>query len=218
LKKTWLLCAGLTVLAVSADAAPPSINAWIIVQGPNQTTAWTDPANGSLMYYDAFGKLDATHGLNLGTTVTGRVTSTSIGDGTDRVTVVAHTKNGLCYGYTATGQAFGHTTAQVLGGAPPALGHALSSLTFLRTTGSPLPSWNTLVYSPGATYILEKLATTVECDGELLAASGYPDGTPGKAHTRQTGLFQTGVPSGCPTEQGENCFPSEKIRYWPAGQ
>jgi hypothetical protein len=74
------------------------------------------------------------------------------------------------------------------------------------------------LFNPGATYILEKVATTIQCEGELLVASGFPDGTAGKAHTRQTGLFQTGVPSGCPIEQDQDCFPSEKIRFWPAGQ
>jgi hypothetical protein len=217
-KKAWAICAGLTVLAVSAGAAPPTITPWINAQGPNQSTAWTDPSVGNFMSYDAFGKLDATFGLNLGTTVSGRVTSNTIGDGTDSVSVIVHTRDGLCWGFTPAGQAFGHTPAQVLGGAPPALGHAITSVTFLRTTGAPLPSWNTLVFNPGATYILEKLTTTIQCEGELLAASGFPDGTPGKAHTRQTGLFQTGVPTGCPPEQDENCFPSEKIRYWPAGQ
>jgi len=217
-KKAWAFCAGLAVLSVSVYASPPSIDAFILVQGPNQATAWTDPADGDFMTFDAFGKLNDTNALNLGTTITGKVTSTTLGDGTDRVTVVAHTKNGLCYGFTSAGQAFGHTVAQVLGGAPPALGNAITTATFLRTTGAPLPSWNTLVFSPGATYILEKLATTIQCDGELLAASGFPAGTPGKAHTRQTGLFQTGVPAGCPPEQEQNCFPSEKIRFWPAGQ
>ncbi len=217
MKKAWA-SAGLTLLAVSAYASNLTIDSFISVQGPNQATAWSDPATGNFMVFDAFGKRDDTNGLNLGTTITGRVTNTTIGDGTDRVTVIVHTKNGLCYGFTPAGQAFGHTVGQVLGGAPPALGQAITSATFLRITGSPLPSWNTLLFNPGATYILEKLATTIQCEGELLVASGFPDGTAGKAHTRQTGLFQTGVPSGCPIEQDQDCFPSEKIRFWAAGQ
>ena len=143
MKRAWASFAGLTVLAVSTYASNLTIDAFISVQGPNQTTAWNDPASGNVMVYDAFGKLDDTNGLNLGTAITGRITSTTVGDGTDRVTVIVHTKNGLCYGFAPGGQAFGHTVAQVLGGAPAALGNAITSATFLRTTGSPLPTWNT---------------------------------------------------------------------------
>jgi hypothetical protein len=93
-KKAWA-SAGLTLLAVSAYASNLTIDSFISVQRPNQATAWSDPATGNFMVFDAFGKRDDTNGLNLGTTITGRVTNTTIGDGTDRVTVIVHTKNGL---------------------------------------------------------------------------------------------------------------------------
>ncbi len=86
MKKAWA-SAGLTLLAVSAYASNLTIDSFISVQGPNQATAWSDPATGNFMVFDAFGKRDDTNGLNLGTTITGRVTNTTIGDGTDRVTV-----------------------------------------------------------------------------------------------------------------------------------
>ncbi len=50
--------------------------------------------------------------------------------------------------------------------------------------------------------------------GELRApGSGFPDGTPGSAHTTQTGVLSTGVPAGCPPEKDGDCFPAEHIQF-----
>jgi hypothetical protein len=64
-------------------------------------------------------------------------------------------------------------------------------------------------------YPYERLAAVINCSGELRYGSGFPDGTPGRAHTTQEGLLTTGVPSGCPAV---DCFPTERIDFNPVGK
>jgi hypothetical protein len=59
---------------------------------------------------------------------------------------------------------------------------------------------------------LRSLMINVNGSGELRAASGWPEGTPGKIHILQRGLFSTG--SGVPGHDG---FPAEFIKFVAVG-
>jgi hypothetical protein len=171
--------------------------------------SWNDPANGNILLIDAYGKRNAALNLNLGTTVDGRVTVMDLGDGTQRVTVHFQTRNAVCWGLNENLQpAFGYNPAAVRNNVGPA---ALGS-TITRIVFEPQPVGPINIGWPLETYM-----ATVSCQGLLRAGSGFAEGTEGFAQTRQTGLFSTGVPSGCPPEADGDCFPAEKIQFKPLG-
>ena len=102
-------------------------------------------------------------------------------------------------------------------GATPSLGDGLWTIEFLI----PWPTDHLPTYhqtQPGdPVYPRLRLSAVVNCRGALRPGSGYPDGTPGAARTTQVGLFATGTPGGCPHERDANCYPSERIDWWPVG-
>jgi hypothetical protein len=182
----------------------------------NGRQAWLDPATGNTLFFDAFGVFNNNFGLGLGTVFGGHVTRRELNDGSARVTVVLHTKNALCWGFTpVSNPAFGRSFAEVAGGATASLGDALTRIEFpLASAGDPLPTWSAIVLGTQGFSV-----TTIMCHGELRTESGFPAGTKGFAQTTQTGgLFTTGVPGGCPPETNANCFPAEKIRFKATGR
>jgi len=201
--------------AVSASTQPPQgiqrlpISAFLDVVPPLAAAGSGDPATGNFLVIDAFGKRNAFFNLNLGTTVTGLVTIQDQGDGTEKVTVSLHTKNAICWGFNGNGDpAFGYRPVDVLNNLGPAsLGDALTRIDFTQPTGPLQPP----------PFDFTTFSATVMCDGQLRFGSGYPDGTPGFAQTTQTGLFDTGVPSGCPPEKDADCFPAEKVQFKATG-
>lgn len=200
-----------TVLIISGYGQTQQLPASVFLdqRSPNEAVAWSDPVTGNLLVIDAYGKRNAFFGLNLGTTVDGSVRVTQFKDGTQRVAVNLQTKNALCYGFNANIEpAFGYRSAEVVAGlGPAALGSALTRLVYApQPTGPVNFDWP-----------LDTQFTTLSCDGVLRAGSGYTDGTPGFAQTTQTGLFNTGVPSGCPSEHDADCFPAEKVQFKPTG-
>ena len=192
------------------------LSSFLAAQPANQTTTWIDPVSLNFMRLDAFGKRNAALGLNLGTSVDGHVTVRDLGDGTERVTVVFNSRNALCWGSVLLMPpvpAFGRSPAEVQAGAQASLGDAMTRVTFTQPKGSPIPSWNQVIFSTPP-YILQSLTSAIMCqDGELRSGSGYPDGTRGFAQTTQTGIFNSGAPGGCPLEHDADCFPAEKVQF-----
>lgn len=210
----FMICAGLFLLngASSAQSTQLPITDFLNALGPGAVQPWVDPltsGSGNFLTIDIYGKRNSFLSLNAGTTIKGKVTVQNLGDGTQRVTVNIHTKNAVCWGFNSAGaQAFGYTPLQVQGGATASLGDAMSRIVFSpQPVGPPTYNFN----------FIDTFHATIMCDGVLRAGSGYPDGTEGFAQTTQTGLFNTGVPAGCPPEQDGNCFPAEKIQFKPTG-
>jgi hypothetical protein len=171
-------------------------------------TTYTDPETGNRLIIDAYGKRNAFFDLNLSTTITGVLTIKDQGDGTQKVSVDLHTKNAICWGFNGSFEpAFGYRPVDVVNELGPAsLGDAVTRIVYTQPTG-PL----TLPFE------FTTLLATVMCDGELRFGSGYSDGTPGLAQTTQTGLFNTGVPGGCPPEKDADCFPAERVQFKAIG-
>ncbi len=176
---------------------------------PGILQGWQDPSTGETLFIDAYGKANTIRNLGLPTTIDGKVMIQTLQDGTERVTVEARSRNALCYGFNGVGApAFGFRSLDVANNLGPAsLGQSSWRIVF-----APQPAGQFNIN--GAT---ETLMASVSCAGDLRFGSGYADLTPGFAQTRQTGLYSTGVPTGCPPEQDGNCFPAEKIQFKPRG-
>jgi hypothetical protein len=206
-------------LAVSAGARAQTVQYPITDFTNIQTSyqAWLDPATNSTILFDAFGYRNRVNNLGLGTQVGGELSVHDEGNGTQRVTVVLHTKNGLCWGVNPT-PAFGRSIGEVLQGATPSLGDGLFRYEFTMPVG-PLPKWGTY-FGPAA----DAMATvSISCKGELRTntITGFVEPQTGFAHTTQTALYDTGADSGgagCPPEQDANCFPSEKVTFKATGR
>ena len=201
------------------------VSIWLDAQTPEMTTAWNDPATHRVLTLDGFGKRAESFGLNgLNTTFEGSVLVREYDDARAHVSVVLHTRNAVCWGFqrdnsdTNPLEAFGYAPYEVAEGATPSLGDGLFKIEFLI----PWPTNRLPTYyetQPGdPVYPRLQLSHVVNCRGTLRAGSGYPDGTPGAARTTQVGLFTTGTPSGCPPERNANCYPSERIDWWPTGR
>ena len=201
--------------AASASAPTPQkiqqlpISDFLNLLPPLAATVYTDPTTGNRLSIDAYGKRNAFFNLNLDTTISGVLTIKDQGDGTEKVSVNLHTKNAICWGFNGSfDPAFGYRPVDVLNNLGPAsLGDALTRIDFTQPTGPLQPP----------PFDFTTFSATVMCDGQLRFGSGYPDGTPGFAQTTQTGLFNTGVPSGCPPEKDADCFPAEKVQFKAMG-
>jgi hypothetical protein len=186
-----------------------------IGSNPDWYDCWYDPATDRWLCFDDYGKLAEYYsGLNLGTTVEGSVTVRPLKDGGAQVSVLIHTGNALCFGYQGDFQgnyplAFGYEPQEVGGQIAASLGEGTLAYEYtMPSPDSPLVG----------DYPTKSLIAVVDCNGQLRYGSGFPDGTPGRAHTAQKGVFATGVPSGCPPETNANCWPTEIIRFWPVGK
>ena len=204
-------------LRTAANASAPiqqkiqqlPISDFLNVLPPLAATVYTDPATGNRLAIDTYGKRNVFFNLNLDTAVTGVLTVKDQGDGTEKVSVNLHTKNAICWGFNGNNHpAFGYRPVDVVNDLGSAsLGDALTRIDFTQPTGQLQPPVDFSTFS-----------ATVMCDGQLRFGSGYPDGTPGFAQTTQTGLFNTGVPGGCPPEKDADCFPAEKIQFKATGE
>lgn len=193
------------------------ISAFLEAQAPTAQSFWSDPAGGGLIGFDAFGTRNEALGLGLPTTFSGSVMIDDLGNGTERVKVSLHTQDAICFGFVGATPAFGRSPAEIAGGAAPSLGDGYIEVGFTQPTGAPLPRFGLIIFSVPP-IVLESVRGNIMCqDGELRSGSGYPDGTPGFAQTTQVGVFQTGVPTGCPPEKDADCFPAEKVQFKPTG-
>lgn len=149
----------------------------------------------------------------LGTTPRGTVTERRLTDGTFEVRIAIHTRNALtqvrALNPTLPFPAafgpywFGHTAAEVTGGATPAVGDVTMELTIINpTAGAPLTD---LVCYGGANCAaapplpsLTRLMVGANATGPLRTDSplGVSDGTPGRMHMSQTGLIGTAIRNG----------------------
>lgn len=232
LKNSLIAFAGLLVLIGGVALIAPTtshgqggvqqlpVGSFLAAQPATQTQLWIDPASLNFMRFDAFGKRNAALGLGLGTSIDGNMTVRDLGGGTERVIVVLKTRNALCWGFAdfpSAIPAFGRTPAEVLAGTQASLGDGMTRVAFTKPEGSPLPTWNQLISSTPP-YVLESVTSAIMCqDGELRSGSGFLDGTPGFAQTTQTGIYNTGVPGGCPLEHDADCFPAEKVQFKATG-
>lgn len=182
---------------------------------------WTAPAqstgaraNNLFMFIDYAGRTNAqivaAGGTSLGTTFSGSITERGLPDGTAEVHVRLHTDNAFADGGDLiTGVLyFGHTAGQVFGGAQPGLGSCDLDLTFINTApGAPLPNLGAIPASAFKTLFFRGSAT-----GPLRAAFGVPDGTPGRGHVVQNGLYQA-------SGQGATAdiFPAERVDFNQVG-
>jgi hypothetical protein len=211
------------VLAASTAARAQTVHLPItdFTHSPNNLTSvqsWLDPETGYIIVFDAFGHWNSQFSLGLNTQLGGQLSIHDQGDGTERVVLVLHTKDALCYGTAGGSLAFGRTLGQVRLGAAASLGDGLFRLEFTKAVGAPMPNWQGALGAQN-----DAMATaSISCKGELRAnaITGYVDGQPGFAHTTQTGLFDTGANAGigCPPEQDANCFPSEKVQFKASGR
>jgi hypothetical protein len=211
-------------LAVSAGARAQTVHLPVTDFVGIQTSiqGWQDPATGNIIYFDAFGRLNTFYHLGLNTQFGGDYSIHDQGDGTQRVILVLHTKDALCWGITTTGgnaPAFGRSTGEVLGGATASVGDGLFRYEFTMPAGGALPQWGTF-FGPAA----DAMATaTISCRGELRtnAVTGFVAPQSGFAHTTQTALYDTGADGGtlgCPPEKDANCFPSERVVFKATGR
>jgi hypothetical protein len=199
-----------TASIARAETQQLPISDFLNLLTPTASQAWQDPITGDLIRFDTYGKLNSLYNFNLNTTVTGKYTVRILTDGTQQVSVNIQTRNALCYGFNVNNEIlFGYSRLELLNGlGPAALGSGTTRLEY-----APQPSGS---FNPNGE--LETIFTTIKCDGLLRAPSGFPEGTPGFAQTTQTGLFNTGVPTGCPLEGDADCFPAEKVQFKPVGQ
>jgi hypothetical protein len=210
-KVLGLIAATILIMAsagrTSAQSRQLSINSFLDLIPNTATQPWSDPANGNILFIDAYGKRNTALNLNLGTTVTGKVTVMDLGDGTQRVTVHFQTANAVCWGFNSNFQpAFGYSPIAVRNNVgPAALGTSITRIVYEPQPVGPIIINGTV----------ETLMSIVSCQGLLRAGSGFTEGTEGFAHTTQIGLNNTGVPTGCPPESDGNCYPAEKVEFKP---
>ena len=212
--------AALITLAVSAGARAQTVHLPVteFTQDQSSLTGWFDPVARNTVYFDAFGKANpVVTGLN--TQYGGNLSIDDQGDGTQRVVLVLHTKDALCYGANDAGMAFGRTAGQVTPTTPATSGDGLFRLEFTMPAS---PAGGPYVF-PQAQAVLTPaneamMTASISCKGELRTntITGFVDGQTGMAHTTQTGLFDTGADAGgtgCPPEAEANCFPSERVTF-----
>ena len=195
------------------------ISAFLDAQPQNSYVIWWEVAPDRWLYFDAFGKRANAFNLDLDMRFQGGVTKSVLPDGRAHVSVILHTWNAVCWGFQGNGAgtllpAFGYNPSQVYNGIGPAsLGDGMMAIEFtMPSPDTPLPPYRLI---GNATYPMESVIAVVNCSGELRDASGFPDGTPGNAHTTQRGLFTTGIPSGCPAA---DCWPAEKVQFKATGK
>ena len=118
-----LAVAFLTVSAGTASAQTQQLPISVI-QGllPSAYfSVWIDPATGNILLFDTFGKRNAALNLGLGTTLDGTVMVKDLRDGTQRVTLIALTKDAICWGANSSFQpAFGFSPGAVANHLGPA--------------------------------------------------------------------------------------------------
>jgi hypothetical protein len=214
----WVFAlAALAVMPIVASAQTQQlpIGAWVDAQiGSHYWSTWPPD---KVLYFDVYGKRADSLGLNLGTTVEGGVTVRKTAEGRAHVSVSVFTRNALCWGIQADGgpydPAFGYSPDLVAAGSPASLGDGLYKLQFIMASpDTPLPPASELGTED---YPVIGNSVVINCSGQLRFGSGFPNGTPGKAHVTQKGMFASGFPGHCPAG---DCWPAEMVKFWPTGR
>lgn len=167
---------------------------------------------------------------SLGTTLSGSVSERPLADGRAEVHVILHATNALAYAlpFDLAGPInqnqlnqlfFGFRPQELLANSSlqPALGESHLNLFFKNTApGDPLPDMVNLFVlgnvAPGQEPI--SLSFNATATGLLRAASGFPEGTPGKLRIVQTAVLFRGPFKGATTDG----FPAEIVELRRIGQ
>ena len=214
---TTLLCAAAG--SASAQATQRPIADFL---GPNLAEnigiIWYETGQTQRGYFDYFGRSALANSLTLGSSFTGTVVERELPDGRASVRVVLHARRVFAYVYDAAiGNAivFGHTGSQIKNGGDPALADVTLTVDFINEApGAPLPSLTSLVFRPSAAYEIGKLSVVANAAGTFRAAYGVAEGTPGRLHATQRGLYDVpGLPS-----NGSSVFPVESLKLTVIGQ
>jgi hypothetical protein len=188
---------------------------------------WTAPAAGNLFALADYAGLAnayiiANGGTSLGTTTQGSVIERALPDGRAEVSVLLHTRNALTWVSDVASDfsdfpgtlLFGNRVPEVLGGSDVAPADCFLQAVFINTGPSePLPDLIQIAFFPEPGQQMRYLSFRAAASGQLRAAYGVSDGTPGRAHVTQTGLFMTG--GGGATADG---FPAELVKLQVVGQ
>jgi hypothetical protein len=216
-----LMLAGMSAWAhtASAQTTQRPLSDWL---APNLAEPileiWFEPGNPDFAFVDYFGRMATNNGLSLGSSFDGTVTERARKDGRADVHVVLHSRNVLAYAYDtahANKIVFGHTGAQIAGGADAALADVLLTVDFINSApGAPLPSLSRLSFFPSANYTLTKTNLVTSADGTFRAAYGVADGTVGKMQITQRGIYDSpGLANNHP-----DLFPAEHINLIVTGR
>lgn len=153
-----------------------------------------DPARGRSMSVDYAGLADKwiieNGGQSIGTKFTGTVTEKAMADGRAKVTVVLNTKKALVWVEDSPDFSgpllFGNKAPEVLAGARANTCSSSFKVTFINTApGAPLPDLIQLAVVPEPGQEILSIAANCNAKGQLHAAYGVPEGTPGRAISRQ---------------------------------
>jgi hypothetical protein len=205
---------------------------FLSTQGSTQTQiatvpdylSWTDVAHGMLYSMDYTGlanawTMDHSGGaVSYGTTISGSISEHALADGRADVQVVLHIHHALTYVVAYDGVSgpdfgdvrFGALPPEALASGHAAIGDAEMQVRFINTApGAPLPDLFDAFVSGNALPGQELLFIRFDgnADGLLHAASGFPEGTAGRATVVQTGIFMSGFHGAV----GDG-FPAERIR------
>ena len=167
---------------------------------PNYT-AWFNPDSWYAIWPDYAGLAaawvyDETGGaVDVGTIITGKITERVRVDGTALIHITMKTSNAIFYGlnWDTWDPLFGYSPQEVAwDGMEPALGTVNMNIKFVMPEpGMPLPDLIEVSFFPEENMYLEFMSVKCKAQGVLREATGYPEGTWGKARVTQV---NTAVP------------------------
>lgn len=158
-------------------------------------------------------------GTALGTQTGGTIVERTLPDGRAELTVLLSTKKALTWvvdgcDFAGGTLLFGRRTPDVLAGLQPSLGDSFMQWVFINTApGDPLPDLVQLLNVPLPGQELRFVGFRAQADGELRAAFGVPDGTPGQATIVQTAVLMASFKGA--TADG---FPAEMVNLKVTGK
>jgi hypothetical protein len=128
--------------------------------------------------------------IALGTTVMSRVKEHTFPDGSAEITVRLVATNALMWSVVGCNRAnpneFGRTAQEVLAGAMPSLGDATFVTKYIVPgPGLPFEDIVQILLFPAAGENIADIRLDADAHGEMRAAFGVPDGTPGTAVIKQ---------------------------------
>ena len=174
---------------------------------------WVEPQNNTSSSLDYAGLVDRATGGALGTTVSGSINEVVHKDGTVTVTILLHTTHALVWASTGIDSVgtglFGHTGADVLGGAAPSFGNCMLKLVINGPAANqPLPDFYQMFWGCGPW-------SFVSVDFVGSATGALPDGTPAQLQMTQVGLIATSAKANGNSRVAYDQFPAEHIVITP---
>jgi hypothetical protein len=172
---------------------------------------WSDPGGLIAASYDYAGIADDYVGGAYGTSFSGSILETPLADGRAKVEVVLRTSHALTWVVDFTNFDFNDellfgSRVDTIGGVP-AFGNSLFRVTFINSApGAPLPDLLQMLIFPeeGPEVLAIKFVGN--------AAGLLADGTSGRTHATQVGLFDTGFHGAV-----ADGFPAENVSLWAVG-